>query len=81
VRVELPEPEMEETDRSWSLKKLAADGAQRELLMQWEPDRGPMVVLTVYWDTEHCLIPLDRFEARALIAWLEQHVGRVDPPT
>jgi hypothetical protein len=53
--------------------KRGPDGATRELHLAWdEVDQRLMV--TVYTDTEHCLIVLDRSQAKAVTHWLTRQI-------
>jgi hypothetical protein len=67
----------EQTDQTWSLSWTGADGKARELYAEYdeEGEIGPTVMVTVYVDTEHALMPLDRHDARNLAAWLVSRVG------
>jgi hypothetical protein len=53
------------------------DGVSREAHVIWDEDdpAGPAIILTVFNDTEHALVPLDRHEAQRLAAWIVAHVG------
>ena len=73
------EPVLTDTAFEWTLVKPGGDGSVRELRVSFDPDRGPQVLVTVFWDTEHALMPLDQHETRVLMAWLEDRVGRLDP--
>ena len=58
------------------MEKLGADGRAREVLAMYDDEgQQPLVVFTVFNETEHCMAPLDRHEARRLAAWLVARVG------
>jgi hypothetical protein len=60
----------EETSDSFDLEKLDATGRERELLCQLDEESPWPVVMIVYNEAEHCMIALDRVEARRLAGWL-----------
>ncbi|HYT27269.1 MAG TPA: hypothetical protein VEP73_12380 [Actinomycetota bacterium] len=56
----------------FSLTKIGADGIARELEARWVDET--VLGLTVFVATEHCMIPLDRAEARRFARWLAGQV-------
>ena len=67
------ELEYDETRDHWTLKVRGEDGAERELYAEWdEPEQVLMV--TVYHETEHCLISLDRQQSASFARWLHRTI-------
>ena len=63
----------EDTPETWNVVKRGPDGATRELHLAWDEEDQRLMV-TVYTDTEHCLIVLDRSQAKAVTHWLTRQI-------
>jgi hypothetical protein len=66
------EDKFETTDVSLTLQVTDAAGVHRELFLATEPAG---VLVTVFHQTEHALIPVSNLQAREVARWLVERVG------
>jgi hypothetical protein len=55
------------------LKLRGPDGAEREIYLEWFEDEQALMA-TIYNDTEHAMLVLNRSQTKALIEWLHLQV-------